>query len=59
MLTKTQSRALIAAECVTGLAGFALLWAAAGWQIALGAFFVLWSKNLHDRHANGAPTGQQ
>lgn len=52
ILTKRESRVLLAGECVTGLVGFALLWAALGGMAALGVFFVLWSKNLHDRQTN-------
>jgi acetyltransferase-like isoleucine patch superfamily enzyme len=30
-----------------GIAGFALLWVYASWQISLGAFLVIWGDNIN------------
>jgi hypothetical protein len=37
---------LICIELGSGLAGFALLWNALGWQVAVGAFCLMWSSNV-------------
>lgn len=43
---------IIITAIVLGVAGYALLSAYGGWQIALGVFLCVWANNLQLKHGN-------